>query len=260
MTNAVQLRWLEQTQADVPFGDEWLTEAERCKMRSFRIEKRRNDWRLGRWTAKRAVAAYLRWPIEDVPQIEIRAEPSGAPAVIIPHQQAPPAISISHCDHVALCVVGPPGAAFGCDLERVEARNASFAETFFTAPEQEKLQGLHGDELAVLETLIWSAKESYLKATRQGLRRDTREVEVEIAEDVKSEIVCQSAEWQPLTVHAGTLSAQGFWLSANHSLLGQEGQPLRLRGWAASPIDTIVVTNERELGCQFVIDPASLQV
>ena len=209
MSVGVQLRWLEQTQVEVPFDDEWLTEAERSRMQSLRIEKRRNDWRLGRWTAKRAVAAYFHWPIEDVQQIEIRAQPSGAPEVILPHRQAPPTISISHCGGVALCVVGPPSAAIGCDLEQVRQRDSSFSQTFFTEREQQQLRQRHGDEGFLLETIIWSAKESYLKATQQGLRRDTREVEVDVAEKFTAEA---ETTWLPLIIHSSGHTTAGFWL------------------------------------------------
>jgi 4'-phosphopantetheinyl transferase len=50
--------WLDQTQADVPAGDEWLCAREAACLARLRFAKRRADWRLGRWTAKRALAAY----------------------------------------------------------------------------------------------------------------------------------------------------------------------------------------------------------
>ena len=51
--------WLEQTEADVPPSNDWLGPAELDRCNAFRFAKRRNDWRLGRWTAKCALAAYL---------------------------------------------------------------------------------------------------------------------------------------------------------------------------------------------------------
>ena len=38
---------------------EWLDEPERQRLSTFKIEKRRRDWLLGRWTAKRLVQSYL---------------------------------------------------------------------------------------------------------------------------------------------------------------------------------------------------------
>ena len=51
--------WLEQSDGDVPVGDGWLSAGERATLDRLRIPKRRADWRLGRWTAKCAAAAYL---------------------------------------------------------------------------------------------------------------------------------------------------------------------------------------------------------
>ena len=54
--------WLEQSEADVPTADDWLSENEVARLNSLRVAKRRADWRLGRWTAKCAVAASLKLP------------------------------------------------------------------------------------------------------------------------------------------------------------------------------------------------------
>ena len=39
----------------------WLSAAEIDQMTGLRFPKRRREWRLGRWTAKHAVAACLGW-------------------------------------------------------------------------------------------------------------------------------------------------------------------------------------------------------
>ena len=58
----MQIYWLEQTEADVPAGEEWLSPSEALRSNAIPFAKRRNDWRLGRWTAKSAWAAYLKLP------------------------------------------------------------------------------------------------------------------------------------------------------------------------------------------------------
>ena len=55
----MEVYWLEQSAADVPAEDEWLSESERTVLAGLRFPKRRADWRLGRWTAKCAAAGYL---------------------------------------------------------------------------------------------------------------------------------------------------------------------------------------------------------
>jgi hypothetical protein len=52
----VDLYWLEQSEADVPAHNDWLSVRERAFLDTIRFAKRRGDWRLGRWAAKRALA------------------------------------------------------------------------------------------------------------------------------------------------------------------------------------------------------------
>src|ERR1700752_3710449 len=72
------VHWLEQTEADVPAENQWLNANEILRLNPMRIPKRRTDWRLGRWTAKQAVAACLNLPTEPstLADIEIRAASS----------------------------------------------------------------------------------------------------------------------------------------------------------------------------------------
>lgn len=48
---------LTQKLADLPTDESWLAAGERVRAAGFRFAKRRNDWILGRWTAKRALRA-----------------------------------------------------------------------------------------------------------------------------------------------------------------------------------------------------------
>src|SRR5437660_665235 len=58
----MEVHWLEQRGSDVPPQDDWLSAAELMRLAGMRVEKRRVDWRLGRWTAKAAIAAHMRTP------------------------------------------------------------------------------------------------------------------------------------------------------------------------------------------------------
>jgi 4'-phosphopantetheinyl transferase len=89
--------------------------------------------------------------------------------------------SARKCDHLAqpsrrlgLCAVSSSLIRLGCDLELVEPRAKAFVEDYFTFEERDfvsRSPGRHHDRLI---TLLWSAKESTLKALREGLRLDTR--------------------------------------------------------------------------------------
>lgn len=161
--------------ADVPPSDEWLQEEERTTLASLRIPKRRADWRRGRWAAKQAVAGVLRVSPADV---VVRAAGDGVPEAYVGGRPAPLTVSISHSADRAACLVAVPPMAAGCDLERVEPRASAFTADWFTDEERRIVADAPPGEQDLVVTVVWSAKESALKALRSGLRRDTRSVEV----------------------------------------------------------------------------------
>jgi len=178
---AMNVYWLEQTEADVPQDHDWLSANEAARLNGMRFAKRRADWRLGRWTAKRALAAYLNLPShpQALTDIELRPASSGAPEVFFANKPAAVAVSLSHRAGSALCAVAPSGAALGCDLEIIEPRSDGFVADYFTPEEQALVAEAPAPDRPRLSALLWSAKESALKALRAGLRLDTRCVTVE---------------------------------------------------------------------------------
>jgi len=171
--------WLEQVGADVPPNDDWLSASEAACLARLRFAKRRADWRLGRWTAKCAVSEYL--SLQRPPAtVEICAAPSGAPQVFLGSQPAKVTISLSHRAGRAVCAVADCGAAVGCDLELIEPRSSAFAADYFTDGEQLLMAQAAPDRRHELLALLWSGKESALKALGEGLRLDTRCVTVSL--------------------------------------------------------------------------------
>ncbi len=172
--------WLEQSEADVPAADNWLSESEVVQLGRFRFPKRRADWRLGRWTAKRAVAACLRLADDrsSLNRIEISAASTGQPEVILAERAERVTISISHRNGVAICAVAFGDVSLGCDLEVIESRSDNFVSDYFTAEERVTIAQTDAEERPAFVTLLWSAKESALKALHVGLRADTRGVTV----------------------------------------------------------------------------------
>jgi 4'-phosphopantetheinyl transferase len=176
----VEIYWLEQRQAEVAEGNRWLSEDERATLARLRIPKRREDWRLGRWTAKLAVARFLRLPeaAAALAAIEVRPAPSGAPRAFVDGLPAGVSLSLSHSEGVGFCVLGTAGAALGCDVEKVTPHSPAFLADFFTAGERQLVAGWPAIHRDALLTLLWSGKESVLKALECGLRQDTRSVAV----------------------------------------------------------------------------------
>jgi 4'-phosphopantetheinyl transferase len=175
------LYWLSERRSDVPQDTGWLTPREREFAGRLKIEKRRADWILGRWTAKRALRAYLSniIPGLDVSEIDIRAADDGAPEAFLGNTRCPAAISLSHSAGIGLCVVTETTIAPGCDVEYIEDRGERFVSDYFLAGERNMVLKCDAAERAMMATLIWSAKESALKILRRGLRRDTRSVRVQ---------------------------------------------------------------------------------
>jgi 4'-phosphopantetheinyl transferase len=176
----MQVYWLEQTEEDVPVESDWLSPRELAQLDNMRFAKRRADWQLGRWTAKHALAACLCLPDDhlSLAEIELRPALSGAPEVFFDNQPAPATISLSHREGIAVCAIALESGALGCDLEMIEARSDAFLRDYFTIEEQELVARNPEGERSRLLALLWSAKESALKALHAGLRLDTRSVNV----------------------------------------------------------------------------------
>jgi 4'-phosphopantetheinyl transferase len=207
------VEWHEQNDTDVPTDDSWLSPRELATLAGLRFAKRRSDWRLGRWTAKRAISAYLGLPAtsQALRQLEIRPASSGAPEVLWANRPTVITISLSHRSGIAVCAVAPagvPAVALGCDLERIEPHSDIFLADYFTLEEQSLVQEAASGDRWRLLALLWSAKESLLKALRLGLRADTRSVNVTL------EWPCAigSTAWHPLRVHfADVPTLCAFW-------------------------------------------------
>jgi 4'-phosphopantetheinyl transferase len=226
--------WVEQTANDVPADNQWLSAGERQCLIRLRIPKRRTDWRLGRWTAKRAVAAHLNLPsdLHSLANIEIRAAPSGAPEVFLFDQPAPVTISLSHTAQAAMCAIARPGVGLGCDVELIEPRSNAFVSDYFTPNEQALVERTSEDERPRLVNLLWSAKESALKALHVGLRLDTNCVEVHPLDALKVEdnkdqrdpcpislLTSGPYGWHPLQVSfADAKVFHGWWRDADRMI------------------------------------------
>jgi 4'-phosphopantetheinyl transferase len=173
---SMNVYWFEQTEADLPAENDWLSADEAICLQGKRFAKRRSDWRLGRWTAKQALSAILDVPAH--PQIfrkmEIRPAPSGAPEAFFDNRPAAVTISLSHRDGIAACAVVKSQVEMGCDVEVVEPRSDDFIADYFALEEQALVARASAADRDRLLALLWSAKESALKALRAGLRLDTR--------------------------------------------------------------------------------------
>jgi len=214
--------WLEQNEADLPAENDWLSASEAARLNGMHFAKRRADWRLGRWTAKRALAVCLdvsTHPL-DLAEIEIRPAPDGAPEVFFGNKPVAVTISLSHRVGTAVCAVALSGAALGCDLEVIEPRSDGFVADYFTLEEQALVARASAADRSRLLTLLWSAKESALKALRAGLRLDTRCVIVTPADVVQRRredgVGCREDVALPLPPSCGLSSWRSLQVRYTH--------------------------------------------
>ena len=197
--------WLTRSLADVPAADDWLSARERAALADLRAERRRADWRLGRWAAKAALAARSG---ASTGELEIVASDDGAPEAYVCGERAGAALSLSHRNGRALAVVADVDTAIGCDLEAVEPRSGAFMRTWLAPAERASVLAVGGGEGARLANLLWTAKEAAAKARREGLRLDVREATVSLEWEPSSQ-----GEWRPLGVHWDRegVSVRGWW-------------------------------------------------
>jgi 4'-phosphopantetheinyl transferase len=204
-----------------------LSPAELGKFSAFHFPKRKTEWLLGRWTAKTLVhnlPAYQKYPLD---QIEIRNSPLGAPSIHLPGQAASPGcLTISHRENLALCAITSSlELRVGADLEKIEPRTQTFVEDYFT-PEEVLLMAHFPPEIkAVAVTLIWSVKESMLKALGVGLRWDTRRVEVRELTGLLNTSQLDNT-WQAIQLGeqaAGERDWVGWWLRRDPFILTLAG-------------------------------------
>ncbi len=235
--------WLARDEQHLPVMGGWLTETERSRADGLRYTKRRTDFLLGRWTLKLAVTRVLGWPDDaaTLARIEARPAPGGAPRLYLDGQPAGYGVSLTDRAGGAVCLVASPAVAVGCDLELVEPRSGAFVRDYLTEAECRLVTaaGPPGPARDKAANLVWSAKESALKVLGTGLRRDTRSVEVTVAD-----LWPPPHTWSPLQVAvAGGAVFPGWWRQSGVFLVtvcwpGGGPPPTTLE--ARSPLDTMV--------------------
>jgi 4'-phosphopantetheinyl transferase len=232
--------WLARGEDQLPAAADWLSAAERGRADALRYTKRRTDFMLARWTLKLAVAKALGWPDDPamLARIEARTAPTGAPLLYIDGQPADHGVSLTDRAGCAVCLVAARAVAVGCDVEIVEPRSDAFVRDYLTQAEQQ-LVGAAGPARDAAANLIWSAKESALKVLTTGLRRDTRSVEVTVAELSPPE-----RSWSALRVRTAEGEVfPGWWRRSGMFLVTAcwpRGGPPPAALEEQSPIDTML--------------------
>lgn len=204
--------WLSVWMDEMPSDDEgispsFLSESERTVYGGLRLPKRRREWLLGRWTAKRLLQRSLDgYAGLSLHEISVIGDPDGAPCYWVDGRRLSLSLSLAHRAGRAVAALSDTHTV-GVDVERVERRAPVLVEDFFTPSEAAAVHAAPEADRDRLVTLIWSAKEAALKVLREGLRMDTRKVEVS-----GLTLPADPSSWHPLHIrcvlpHAPRLAA-----------------------------------------------------
>ncbi len=193
--------WLTQSTANHPDLARGLTPtgllslSESRQLHRLNVDKRRREWLLGRWTAKHLIQSYVARHAGVTPPldaIDIGNDENGAPLFNLlsgwsrrggpsggPYSELwfRPVLSfsISHSHDHAFCAMSDDCLTHvGADIEWIEPRSWQLVEDYFTDGEIALVRRTPPGARDTIITLIWSAKESALKALRLGLTVDTR--------------------------------------------------------------------------------------
>jgi len=212
------MRWIARGEPHLPSGTSWLTPFEERRASSMRYTKRRTEYLVRRLTAKHAVLATLGWQVDvrTLARVSVPNRLTGAPYVEVDGEPLGLDVSLTDRAGWGVCLVGPDLGAVGCDVELMEPRSAAFVRDFLTPAEQKVVHSASEEQhWHALANLFWSAKESALKVLRTGLRRDTRSVEVHLADPSINE----QGRWSPLEVRGGAAPMPGWWVREGPWLL-----------------------------------------
>jgi phosphopantetheinyl transferase (holo-ACP synthase) len=156
----------------------------------------RVPWLLGRVAAKEAVRDHLvrrDFALFDSTRIIVTNDANGCPNVAVRGARLATRgikVSIAHKSTVGVAVAGrvrPPATSsavaplptgIGIDIESVERRPPSFAETILSSPERSLLTA-RGPDRDLWLTRLWAVKEATAKATGLGLRGRPKDFEVD---------------------------------------------------------------------------------
>ena len=150
-----------------------LSAGERTRSLRFRKPQDRVEYIVAHALTRQLLSGWGQLPPEDW---QFDADRHGKPHVVAPQAGVPPMqFNLSHTDGLVACAV-TRGAAVGVDVEPLGRRVHSLplARRFFDAGERGRLEALPTEQQQTRFLELWTLKESFLKATGDGLSRPLR--------------------------------------------------------------------------------------
>jgi 4'-phosphopantetheinyl transferase len=177
-------RTLENSAADLDDCYALLNSAEREKAARYRVEQPRSDYVLTRGTLRSLLAKYLQ---QDPSEISFRYTKHEKPYLAGVTDLR---FNVSHSDGLALLGFTRT-REIGVDVEKIRPQVdvRQLTERFFSLQERAAMRDLSGDDLHTAFFRCWTRKESYIKASGEGLSLPLHQFDVSIEEDPKQALL-----------------------------------------------------------------------
>lgn len=159
--------------------DDYLHLDEKDYLKTLKYEQRIRSYLLGRYAAKKAVAALL--DDDHLTKIQIINGVFNQP-VILHDSPIRIQVSLTHCDDLAAAIAFPEIMILGIDIEKINSRLTRTVEAELTSSEKLIAARLSCTYESFV-TIIWTLKESLSKALKTGLAVPLHLLEVKNIED-----------------------------------------------------------------------------
>jgi 4'-phosphopantetheinyl transferase len=185
-----------------------LSVDERGRADRFRIEKACEEFILTRGTLRLLLAQYVGIKADDV---RFRYAAHGKPAL---ENESTVRFNVSHTDGLAL-IAFVQQRAIGVDVENLARKTEArlLAERFFSERERQALGRLRGEELQAAFFRCWTRKESYIKATGDGLSLPLDQFDVSVSAGDKNALLAT----RPDPVEAGRWTVSDVPVGAGYA-------------------------------------------
>lgn len=180
-----------------------LSAQENAIYRELKVAKRRNEWLAGRLAIRRLISK-----VKGVHEADISVVNNelGSPVLFLRGKENTGKISISHSNQrVAVCYSDSKDGV-GIDLEEIVPRDDAFRCDYFTPSEQNWVTAGNKNEKNLRLNMLWSAKESVLKCTGEGLHADP--LGISILPEAKLPVF---GGWQIATAHRVQNDIRSRW-------------------------------------------------
>ncbi|PEN12858.1 hypothetical protein CRI94_12705 [Longibacter salinarum] len=196
----------------------WLSVEERSCLETFGAEKRQREFIAGRAAARDLIGKE-----EEIDPADVRLKVADDGAVDVPDLMWH--LSIAHCGPHAVAALSP--TPVGTDLEAIAERDAGL-ERFLMHPEDERLLATLPYEHDASLILVWTIKESVLKARRSGFRTSPKKLNIDVgvhSGDVVEGMSVEKENAPPMTGQAFvTVDDGGVWKVAYTRVDPDEGE------------------------------------